>query len=465
MGPPPVIAIIGAGFCGALASMLLLGGELPAGSRVVLLERPRRRIGGVAYDPPSERLLLNVPAERMSAFVDTPGDFVDFLRAAAPAHAPGDFVPRRLYGRYLEDRLERAAARAAARVRFERRELDVLDVAHAAARWELRGVTGGHPVAMRADAALLATGGGAPVAPAWLEPAMRDSGLYSEAWAGERRALPADGELLVIGTGLSFVDMLLEVRAGGFRGRVTAVSRHGRLPHVERGPAPPPEPSDAPPAFGARANVREATRAVRRHARQLAQRDRDYRTLIAALRPQIADLWSRLPDAERARFVRHGRSLWDVHRHRMPTVVAARVHAELADGSLRVVAGRVTAVEHLAGALHVTLRRRGTEEHERLHVQHVINCTGAAAGAPLAAPWPVLVDRGHAQRDGMGLGVLTDAAGRLLGRHGAAERLYYAGPLWRAQHWEMTAVPELRARLPAVAAAITADVVGHRDLA
>ena len=56
--------------------------------------------------------------------------------------------------------------------------------------------------------------------------------------------------------------------------------------------------------------------------------------------------------------------------------------------------------------------------------------------------------------------MLTEPNGRLIGAGGEPlPGLYYAGPLWRGQDWEITAVPELRARLPAVAAAIAASVV------
>ena len=41
--------------------------------------------------------------------------------------------------------------------------------------------------------------------------------------------------------------------------------------------------------------------------------------------------------------------------------------------------------------------------------------------------------------------------------------LHYAGPLWRAQHWEMTAVPELRRGVGATAAAIAAQLARPRN--
>src|SRR5450432_3299647 len=101
-----VIVIVGAGYCGVVSAILLLRSSLPAGTRLILLERPGHGIGGVAYDPPSERLLLNVPAERMSAFHDAPGDFVEYLAAAEPGATPATFARRRLYGRYLAARLD-----------------------------------------------------------------------------------------------------------------------------------------------------------------------------------------------------------------------------------------------------------------------------------------------------------------------------------------------------------------------
>ena len=53
--------------------------------------------------------------------------------------------------------------------------------------------------------------------------------------------------------------------------------------------------------------------------------------------------------------------------------------------------------------------------------------------------------QGLAVPDPLGLGIRTAAFGALLDAQGRpASGLYYVGPMLRPEHWESTAVPELR---------------------
>ena len=74
------IAIVGGGAGGAMAAIQALRlSETPA--RIVLVE-PAALGQGVAYATVHSEHLLNVPAQRMSAFNDAPEDFLDFVAAA-----------------------------------------------------------------------------------------------------------------------------------------------------------------------------------------------------------------------------------------------------------------------------------------------------------------------------------------------------------------------------------------------
>ena len=75
----PRIAIIGAGFSGSLLAVQLLKRALPNG-RIYLIEKNAQFGGGLAYSTGNANHLLNVRASRMSAFVDEPDHFTNWLQ-------------------------------------------------------------------------------------------------------------------------------------------------------------------------------------------------------------------------------------------------------------------------------------------------------------------------------------------------------------------------------------------------
>jgi uncharacterized NAD(P)/FAD-binding protein YdhS len=117
--PPRTIAIVGAGFSGTVVAINLLQQQFAMPVRILLLDRaPAGR--GVAYADREFPYLLNVPAGRMSAEAGEPLEFVKFAQTRVPAASAHDFLPRSLYGEYLESRLGVAEANAAPSVQLER---------------------------------------------------------------------------------------------------------------------------------------------------------------------------------------------------------------------------------------------------------------------------------------------------------------------------------------------------------
>jgi len=471
MNRPLMIAIVGAGFCGMVSAIRLLQQKKISGTHITLFERVGHGLGGVAYDIDSERLLLNVPASGMSAFEEEPEDFLNFLRTVSPDAIGGTFAPRRVYGSYLRARLQ-TAIEARPDVQFEIRAAEILDVRPSSTGgWHVHGESFGTAFELVATAVLLATGPGIPARPRWVTDRMLDSGHYRDAWAQtEALSLDASATIATIGTGLTFVDTVITLRAGGFKGHIVALSRHGALPQIERGPPAIPTPSDIPlalrPGESPIKSIRQLIRVFRQQLTLMRAEGRDFRMLIAAIRPLIPGLWNNLTLNERLRFLRHARHLWDSHRHRVPESVGKHIEADIAAGTLKLIAGRIISAQEHAGALDLVVKPRGHTATTSLRVAQVINCTGAPAGAPLGNPLDALKDRKDIRPDQLGLGVLTDQAGQLLNDRGQPQLgLCYVGPLLRAQDWELTAVPELRRRLPSVVSAICSAIEAHARMA
>ena len=423
-------AIIGAGASGTLLAAHWRG-IAPAGARVALVEAGARAARGLAYGTPYGAHLLNVPAGRMSAFSDDPEHFLRWLRERMPAADSGTFAPRTLYGEYLAHVLGDGTAPSIARV---------AGTAVGITRQDSQWVVHLHDSrTIRANAVVLALGN----LPPWDPIGRSDLGpprYLRDPWApGTALGLDRDAPVMLIGTGLTMVDIALSLRSEGHRGAVHALSRHGRLPqtHAPSTPEPVSLPDDVD-------SPRRAMRWVRE------QISGDWRPVIDALRPHTATIWRRWSIAQRASFLRHAKNVWDVHRHRMAPEVAAR----LAGMPLDVHAGHIIGMVETANGITVAWRERGTGNERSMEVSRVINCTGPASDyARVELPLVVQLRRaGWLTPDPLGLGVETADDGTLLDAGGRrVEGLFTLGPLRRPALWESTAIPEIRQQAGALA--------------
>lgn len=438
------IAIIGSGFCGtALAVQLLRNAKAPL--RLSLINRSGRLARGLAYGTRSASHILNVPAERMSLFPDQPSDFLEFARRQMPEAKPGDFLPRRFYGDYLQDRLGHAIAEAAVGVRFSSLSQQVLDLEDQGDHLRLR-LDDNQPLNSRK--VIIATGNFAPATPGPLKALEADPRYLRDPWTpGALESIPANATVLLLGTGLTMYDMALALQDQGHRGLLQALSRRALLPQAHRDNVSHPIPPRLPEAFLLDMGLNERLHALRMLICQAAEDGHDWRDVVAALRPITPQLWRALSDNERARFLRHLQPYWDVHRHRAAPPVAQRIHDLRESGQLRVQAGRVlTAVTSVQG-IELEVRYRGTSPIQRQCFDYLINCTGPCtnlrtANEPLLSG---LLERGMICQDKQGLGLNTDPEYRLLDAQGRAHpNLHLLSPMLRASHWEATAVPELR---------------------
>ncbi len=114
------IAIVGAGFCGTVTAVNLLQQPHDEPLRILLIDRDQHGRGTAYADDSSYTYLLNVPAGRMSASSADPLDFLRYAQQALPHVTADDFLPRVLYGQYLEEKLSMAECAAPPHVSLER---------------------------------------------------------------------------------------------------------------------------------------------------------------------------------------------------------------------------------------------------------------------------------------------------------------------------------------------------------
>jgi len=439
---PPTVAIVGCGFSGTMVAVHLArqGHDSP---RVLMFERNERLARGVAYGTARPEHLLNVPARLMSAFPDEPDHFLNWLRDHDPAVQPGAFVSRQVYGDYLEDLLRDAARLSGSELTAIRAEIvDVID--EASGSFALVTSQG---TRFQADAVVVAVGNPGPQDPIPVPDGARASGSYiGNPWAGDPfQGLKPDDPIVLIGTGLTAIDLLVEAESRKTAGTITAISRHGLLPQPHAPAAAIPIPNLR---TAARPTIRVMLRNVRLAVEQTEREGGDWRSVIDALRPELQPLWKSLDDREQGRFLRHLAAFWDVHRHRVAPQIHEIVQRARCEGRFSVVAGRIRALlDHGPNGVNIVMNRRGNSTCETLSARRVINCTGPSrclhAGFPSLLT--ALCNRGLARPDPIGLGFLAGAKGGLIGSElPNGQRIFTLGPVLKGQLWESTAVRELR---------------------
>ncbi len=432
------VLIVGAGFSGTMVAANLA--RLNVTSRLV--EAAPVAGPGRAYGTADPDHLLNVPAAGMSAWPGDPDAFQRYWHEHGDGSAP--FAPRRLYGEYLRGILAEACASGRVRVAGGQ----AVSAAKAAGEWQVQ-VDGGHVLSARH--LVLATGNEPSAAPGWAaelgdrfvaDPWSRQAGAALAQLAGRR------DDVLIIGTGLTMIDLALSLQAAGFAGRTIAVSRRGLLPRPHDAFAPAPVALADLPA----GDLMALWRWIRHRSGTTG-----WRAAVDCLRPHTQTLWQALDDTAKRRFLRHARPHWDVRRHRIAPAVAGRLAEAIRAGRLEVQAGRIVDARREDRMVAVRIHRRGEAAAvEWRRYSRIFNCTGPL-GSIRDTRDPLLSDllgSGTIAADNLGIAISVDACARVRGH----DDLWAVGPLSRGEFWEMTAVPDIRVQAAAVAERIASQL-------
>ncbi|MBV8067524.1 MAG: FAD-dependent oxidoreductase [Candidatus Eremiobacteraeota bacterium] len=427
------VAIVGGGFSGcAVAAHLARSPE--QGFSVALFE-PEPLGRGAAYGSPHRELLLNTRAFQMSLYGSDPDHFVRWL---GPRAGRMEFASRRLYGDYVAEIAEHCFSRP----RYERVPERVESVRRGIGdRFIVETANG----CFFARSVVLATGNPLPNDDFLPLEVRLHAGYVADPWRFDYRAV--GGQVLVIGSGLSALDVVVALKSCGHRGHVHILSRHRRFPEVHADVAP----YDVVPALEA-SGAGALLRSFRRHVRDAAARGFDWRAVVDAIRPESEALWRRLSQPEQRRFERHLRGLWERHRHRAPIQVDAVAQAYRNGGRLNAYAGR------LAGMRRGTVTIAGRDGTTiALHPDWIVNCSGVGRTSAMVRDRLLrgMLADGTISADPRGVGLRATSSLAAINSQGSpVSGLWIVGPPARGSRFEATTVPELRAMAELVASQI-----------
>lgn len=462
---PRTVGIIGAGFSGTMLAVHLIEmSSMPL--KVILFDRGASFAKGPAYATPNAKHLLNVRASNMSAYASDPEHFVRWLgqdrQCAAESHSKDAFASRGTYGRYLRATLEAACLESESSARVVEVQAEVSGLEAGADSVRLTCEDGRH---FDVDCVALCLGNLPQALP--VQPGVASFNLkryVAEPWVPHALApIGPQDRVAIIGTGLTMIDVVLDLRSRGHVGSIEAVSRRGLLPVPHRNVEPYPSFLDPSRVY----STPELFALIRDEMRSAARRGIDWRGVFDSLRPQTDALWRNLSMAERRRFLRHVRPYWEVHRHRVAPAVGDEIQTLLRAGTLSVTAGKIASLAGDDQSIALTVRERASGRRRDITVDWLVNCSGPQLDYRLIRDplLKALFASGLARADALNLGVQVGDDYRLVGQEGApAARLFAVGPPIRGTLWETTAVPDIRKQCEALAGNIIAQLAGQSNL-
>lgn len=450
---PESIAIVGGGFSGVMTAVNLVRlSKRPLQVTVINCHRPTGR--GIAYSTRRPEHLLNVAARNMSAFADEPDHFLRWLRTRSEFDTTPEielrerFIPRMVYGDYLRSIMHHylQSAGGMGPVTTEFIAGEVLDIEPEGDRAVVH-FTDSTPV--KAERVVLAMGNEPPAALPGSKALREHPAWMGDPWQPLEQRLPGQGKsIVVLGTGLTTVDVIISLRALGWVDSIHTVSRHGWFPNSHfRGieyPDFPPTGVDL-----AELSLEKLVALVQHHCALLHERNANPAIIVDKIRPHTQRIWSHFTREERLAFAQKYAARWNVFRHRVAPNIHAQITSSQLTGQLQVHAAGIERVE-ASGSQVVVFLDNGESHAGDL----VINATGPAT--KLTASQSLLLQnllrRGLVAPDETDMGVRVDPDHTVISGDAKRSRLLLAlGPLLRGTLWETIAVPELRAQARRVA--------------
>ncbi|CAI8947175.1 Pyridine nucleotide-disulfide family oxidoreductase [Pseudomonas sp. IT-347P] len=446
-------AVVGAGFSGTVAAIEFLN-RVHHEAQLLIINRSGLIARGLAYGTNSPLHLLNVPAGNMTALADEPDSFLNYCLERNMEVTASSFVSRKVYGDYLEHLLNQAIERSSPRVKTTQINAEVVSLTPNGRGATIQLDSG---KTFTADQVTLAFGHFPPSTPSGLGSVSETHYYQQDPW--EQRAdtkIQKDEPILLIGGGLTAIDVISNLMKSKHTGKVYMLSRRGLLPkphRLARGQHTD-HTNTRYRLLESKPSIRSYLKIIRNAIEAGLNEQIDWRDIIASIRPVTAELWKRLPDSERRRFLRHLQSYWDVHRHRVAPETFLIFEDALNRGQLIPLAGRIISMDVVNGCVTAVIKERRKESSRLLTVNLVVNCTGPTSNPEKTASPLItkLLKEGLVVSDTLRLGVCVNDHYYLKNTQGEpSDWLSYVGPMLKADHWELTAVPELRVAARSVA--------------
>jgi uncharacterized NAD(P)/FAD-binding protein YdhS len=386
----------------------------------------------------------------MSLFPDKPLDFVRWLEANHFRYnhlidqvSPEAFIPRKIFGDYVLENLEKIQQEVSERLQIRIDEaISIMDFG------KRKTVVFASGNALHADHVILALGNFPPADLfATHNPVQNDPRYFASPWSDRVYSdIKGDEDILLVGSGLTAVDIVLGLIVRKFRGKVTMLSRRGVFPL----------PHDLThQAISITVPENYSPRKMLLWVRYLMRKNPEvpWSVIIDGLRPYTQKIWLQWIVSDKQYFLKKIRPYWEIARHRIPSASSERLNNMMEKGQLVLKKGTIEEASVSSNGIEILYRSESGLNSQVF--QKVINCTGPESNYRKVR-FPIIVDliaRGKVKIDELGLGIKCTPEGSIINDQGEVEQgIWCIGPMRKAVLWETTALRELREQSSALAA-------------
>lgn len=439
----PSIAIVGGGYSGiSMAANIHRFAQDPI--QVYLIGSSMLFGKGLAYSTDNPLHLLNVRAKDMSALHHDNSHFVQWLElnnyykklGINSSEIPEEFISRSIYAKYLDAILNSLLKPSNSGCVVELIKSEALSVRENAEDISI-GVLDGKELTVKK--LILAYGHILPTTHFITDNSIDiiqnpwDFNLYKK--------IPEKSKVLIIGSGLTMIDAVIQLKSQNHSGKITALSRHGLMPHVNMLDSVKYYFNDNLFPMSLKKLISLVRSEIKLHPEQKGY----HQALFKALRLRANDIWSSFTTHEKKQFIRHLAPYWEVVRHRIAPKVAEYVNVAIMDQTVEVISGRI--VEVIKGSILIKIRHQ--QKPEKLDAEFIINCTGPEkyTHGHLNPIIDSLITQGLAQYNKFQLGLNVAESGAIINAAGVvSQNIFVLGPPRRGNVFETTAVREIRAQ-------------------
>ena len=445
------IGIIGAGFSGTMTAIQLIVHQKEE-LTIHLIDNKQNFNKGVAYNPYSDKHLLNVVAAKMSAFSNEPDHFLnwvmqqpDFINKERSFVAQ-TFLPRSIYGKYMTELFDHYKQVAQQKgIQLTMHYTLVKDLNTNPEGIELNLTNGS---TLNLNQCVIATGNQLP-----RNPRLQDTEIYKSPhyfqnpWMADSvKNIQNTRPILIIGNGLTMVDTVLSLLEEGYNGKIYTLSPNGFniLPHRHNGL----KYNALTDELQEKMTLTDLFTLTKKHIQAVRTYGVSAEPVIDSLRPYSQKIWRSFTESEKRVFMNRIRHLWGVARHRIPLNSYDKLQQMRINSKLHVISGEIRAMEEIEGHIEVAFINKRKNTIECIGVSRVINCTGPESNIQLLQNsfLTSCLRKGIITQDSLKLGInacpetfhIYNAESKL------QESLFTMGSTLRGILWESTAVGELR---------------------